>query len=193
MKLRPIALLAICAVVVAGHVRCGPHALRADRSGVTRSEGPALGGAHPRLPAVAPASAAAVKGPCGDAATSAMLLRTAPNQWRFKVEATFDVPPQRANVLYASHHFGGAVGDTESAVFFFSNWRKPELVISLVNGCLVDGKLWFFISAATTRPWTVTVYECLGGAPCEQGPSRTWLGTGKLISVLDKEALQCAN
>lgn len=122
------------------------------------------------------------QGPCGEVSTQALLHRKDADSYRFRVTATYDVPARPAGVLLATWYIQTPeqIGATDSVVFFFNNWRKAELVISAVNGCPVDGRLWFFVSSQTSRPWTLTLWECDADfGPCGAKASHTFIGSGR--------------
>ena len=81
------------------------------------------------------------------------------NSGRFKVTVTARAPSQSVAQPAA------AVGITsESGAFWFFTPANLDLLVKVIDGRTINGKIWVFIGAASNIEYTVTVTDTLGGA-----------------------------
>lgn len=121
-----------------------------------------------------PQSANGVAGGCITDATSLCL-----NGGRFKVEATFRVPPGDT----AAAHSTGIASD--SGAFWFFSPNNLELLVKVLDGRAFNAKFWVFIGSGSGVEYTVTVTDTTNGAV------KTYVNPfGTLASTADIQAFE---
>jgi hypothetical protein len=100
-----------------------------------------------------PQSANGVAGGCITDATSLCL-----NGGRFKVQATFRVPPGQTATAQST----GIAAD--SGAFWFFSANNLELLVKVLDGRAFNQKFWVFIGSGSGVEYTVTVTDTTNGA-----------------------------
>ncbi|MCA1685782.1 MAG: hypothetical protein LC745_07295 [Planctomycetia bacterium] len=100
-----------------------------------------------------PQAANAVAGGCITDATSLCL-----NGGRFKVQATFRVPPGQTTTAQST----GIAAD--SGAFWFFSANNLELLVKVLDGRAFNAKYWVFIASGSGVEYTVTVTDTTNGA-----------------------------
>lgn len=106
---------------------------------------------------------------------------TLPGDYRATVEWTFPgtTVPQAAYPVTIS---------PEAGYFWFFDPDNPEVTLKIVDGSLLNGHAWLFLSSLTTLPFTLTLSNCPGDPPiCTDRTYRYPGGRGRLILDLTLE------
>jgi hypothetical protein len=121
-----------------------------------------------------PRSANGVGGGCVTDATSLCL-----NSGRFKVEATFRVPPGPTATAQTTGIKANSGG------FWFFSADNLELLVKVLDGRAFNEKFWVFIGSGSGVEYTVTVTDTTNGAV------KTYFNSfGTLTSTADIEAFE---
>jgi hypothetical protein len=97
---------------------------------------------------------------------------------RFQVQVSVRIPPQ------ATSQPASATGITaESGAFWFFTPDNLDLLVKVVDGRAVNGKMWFFLGAASDLEYTVTVTDTLTNTVKTYSNPR-----GTVASVADTQA-----
>jgi pseudomonalisin len=138
----------------------------ATHAALDRQGGEAALDGEPTLPAPAaerrPAPAPAPASSCV-ASDGVLCLDGLPGDRRFEVQVSYRTA-QGSGSSGNGHAIPLApVGIVHGGVFWFFSADNPEMLVKVVDGCSVNGKQWFFASAATNVGLTVTVTDTRTG------------------------------
>jgi hypothetical protein len=84
-----------------------------------------------------------------------------PGDRRFRVSASFQTVQSGGRSGKAQSIPLSPLGVVHGGLFWFFGADNPEMVLKIVNGCLVNDRYWAFLSAGTNVGFTVTVDDTL--------------------------------
>lgn len=92
-----------------------------------------------------------------------MCIDGVPGDHRYKVTVSFHTTQAGGLSGNGQEIPMAPLGVVNGGLFWFSNPENPEMLVKILDGCLVNSRVWVFISAGTNFGFTVTVTDTLFG------------------------------
>lgn len=104
-------------------------------------------------------------GPCTPSAT-ALCLDGLPGDGRFRVTVEYETVQGGGLSGFALATPLVGLGARQGGLFTFFDPANPEMLLKILDGCLINGHFWLYASAGTNVGMTVTIEDLLlGGTP----------------------------